>query len=101
MEWPEVGVQGRGSRFSLAHTAQHSPRVRLRVDTSGDIPTPNLLYGGVAMTCTDAGRHRAPGPEHYFEIVNPPMGTQVITGTFSEDVYFKVRLIDDAWADLT
>lgn len=100
MEWPEIGVQGRGSSFSLAYTSQHGGRVRLRIDTSGDIPTPNLLYGSVAMTCTDVGRHRAPCPEHHFEILHPPMGAQAITGTFSEDVYFEVRLIDEAWADL-
>ena len=98
--WPEIGVQGRGSRFSLAHTTGHSPRVRLRIDTSGDIPAPNLLYGGVAMTCTNTGRHSAPSNEHHFEILNPPMGAQVITGTFAEDVHFQVRLIDDdAWGE--
>jgi hypothetical protein len=96
-EWPEVGVRGHGSRFSLAYTSEHGCRVRLRIDTSSGVAMPTVLYGGVFMTCTDTGRHRTPGAEHYYEIINPPMGTQVITGTFSEDVYYEVRLVDDAW----
>jgi hypothetical protein len=101
--WPEMGVQGRGSRFSLADTlSEHAGRVGLVVYTANPVAAPSVTYGGIPMACVDTGKHRAPATEHRYEILNPPLGTQVISGEFSEDVYFKVRcLVADAWPDLT
>lgn len=101
MEWPEVGVRGRGSRFSMAYTSQHGGRIRLRIDTSRAVPAPSVRFGGIAMTCTDSGRHRAPAEQHDYEIINPPVGVHAVTGTFAEDVHYQVRLVDDSWASLT
>lgn len=97
------GVCGRGSHFSLADTlSEHAGRVRLVVYTANPVAPPNVTYGGIPMACTDTGKHRAPATEHNYEILNPPLGTQVISGDFSEDVYFEVRrLVADAWPDLT
>lgn len=96
----DVGVTNNkpARTFSLSNTAVASPRVRLRIDTSHAVLA-SVTYGGVAMTCTDKGRHAAPSVEHHFEILNPPSGVHTITGTFSADVLYIVRLLDDA--DLT
>lgn len=97
---PDVGVLNSqpASSFSMTYTAvTFSPRVRLRVDTSRAVNTPSVLYGGVAMSCTDKGKHSAADIEHHFEIHHPPAGSQVISGVFSEDIFYQVRLFDDAW----
>lgn len=98
MELPEVGVRNSqaASRFSLAHTAMPSPRVRLRVCTNRAVDSPNVLYGSVPMSCI-GGRHARAGVEHHYELINPPPGSQVVSGTFSEDVLYEVRLVDDGW----
>lgn len=97
------GVCGYGSRFSLADTlAEHAGRVRLVVYTTSPVRTPSVTYGGVPMSCTDTGRHRAPSTEHNYEILKPPLGTRLITGGFDEGVYYEVRrLVDEAWPELT
>lgn len=97
------GVCGYGSRFSLANTlAEYAGRVKLAVYTASLVRAPSVTYGGVPMSCTDTGRRRAPSTEHTYEILNPPMGAQLITGSFDEDVYYEVRrLVDEAWPELT
>lgn len=96
------GVCGYGSRFSLAASlAEQAGRVRLVVYTANPVAPPRVTYGGVPMACIDAGKHRAPASEHNYEVINPSIGHQVITGTFSEDVYFEVRsLVAEAFPDL-
>lgn len=99
MTFPEVGVTNSepARTFSLTYTAAPTPRVRLRIDTNRAVETPSVTYGGVAMTCTDKGRHAAPSVEHHFEIHNPPIGSHVISGTFSDEVLYAIRLFDDSW----
>jgi hypothetical protein len=86
-----IGNSEPASRFSLAYTAEPCARVRLRIDTDRAVPSPNVLYGNVAMTCTDDS---APRVEHHYEIHHPPIGTQMITGTFTEDLLYMVRTHD-------
>lgn len=96
MELPEIGVQNshRTSQFSLAYAAaQPTARVELRIYTSSPV-TSSVTYGGVPMTCIDKRDRPA---EYRYEIHNPPMGCQVISGTFSDEVLYVVRLFDDAW----
>jgi hypothetical protein len=85
--------------FSLAHTTLSSPRVLLRIDTSHAVTIPGVTYGGVPMTCIGDGDHAA-RVVHQYEIHNPPGGTHVITGNFSAEVLYIVRLFDDTWLDL-
>jgi hypothetical protein len=97
------GVRGYGSHFSLADTlAEYAGRVRVVVYTAEPVRAPSVTYGGLPMACTDTGRHRAPSTEHGYEVLNPPIGAQVVSGAFDEDVCFEVRrLVDEAWPELT
>lgn len=98
MKLPEVGIQSSQStsQFSLAYTARKpTNRVELKIITSHPV-TCSVLYGSAAMTCT-AKSEGGNSSEYHYEIHNPPMGSQVVTGTFSDDVLFVVRLFDDAW----
>mgnify|MGYP005822129465 CR=1 FL=1 len=94
--WPRSGVVGRGSRFSMADTVlPHERMVRVTIYTSAPVPSPLVSYGSVAMTCIDAGEHRAFTTEHNYVIINPPIGAQVLSGDFSQETHFEVRRLHD------
>lgn len=102
MERPEVGARNTqpASRFSLTYTTTDAVRLRAQIVTSHAIPTPNVMYGGAPMACTSEGDCAA-RTEHHFEIVNPPIGTQTLSGTFARDVLYVVGIRVDTQADLT
>jgi hypothetical protein len=57
--------------------------------------TTSVLYGGVPMACILHDSYL--WVEYRFGLQNPPSGTQVVSGVFSEEIVCSVRLFDDAW----
>ena len=95
MESYGIGVRGYGRRFSLTDAiAECAAKVRVVVYTGSPVSSPSVSYGGIPMACVDNGRHRAPDTEHHYEILNPPIGTQLVAGVFDrDDIYYEVRRI--------
>ena len=95
---PEVGVLNSqpSSTFSMTYAAvTPGVPVRLRIDTSCAVAS-SVTYGGVPMALLSEDDLTA-RVEHNYEIQNPPIGSRVITGTFSDDVFYRVQLLDGAW----
>jgi hypothetical protein len=81
--------------FSMLYNVYSHAPIALQIITDREVISPTVTLDGIVMpliahghcpTCT-CGRRT----DHRYQLINPPMGMHLISGTFERDVLYVVR----------